>query len=117
MRFDFEKLNVYQKALDFTDEVYKVSRSFPREEQFGITSQLRRASLSIPLNIAESCGRRQKNDRRHFLDMARGSVHECIPLIEMCCRQRYVDNILKDKLYENCSELSRMICGLINSLK
>ena len=116
MAFNFEKLIVYQKALDFSDRVYKITKSFPRDELFGITSQFRRASLSVSLNIAEGCGRRHNNDRRHFFDMARGSIHECVPLTEICFRQRMIDQKIKDELCGTCSELGRLICGLINAI-
>ena|SRR3989338_4390271 len=115
--FDFEKLDVYRKALSFTNEVYRVTKDFPREEQFGVVAQLRRAAVSIAQNLAEGCGRRSKNDRRHFFDMARSSIYECIPLLQLSEQQRFFHDGMYDKLYEDSTELSRMLSGLISSLR
>ena len=117
MGFDFEKLDVYQKALAFTNRIYQVTKSFPREEQFGTVAQLRRAALSVAQNLAEGCGRRGKNDRRHFFDMARASVYESIPLLQVSEAQGFLQNGASRKLYDDSTELSRMISGLINTLR
>jgi len=116
MAFDFERLAVYQKTLAFANQIYQATGTFPKEEQFGIVSQLRRAALSIAQNIAEGCGRRSKNDRRHFFDMARSSIYECIPLLQLSQEQRFLQDGLYQKLYEASTELSRMLSGLINAL-
>lgn len=115
--FDFEKLEVYQKAVDFAEKLYTVTSKFPRYEQFGVVSQLRRAALSISLNIAEGVGRYHDNERRQFYRMARASIRECIPLLEISRRQRYLAEEESSKYYQDCHGLARMISGLINSLK
>ena len=117
MAFDFEKLDVYRKALAFANHVYQITKAFPKEEQFGIVSQLRRAALSIAQNLAEGCGRRSKNDRRHFFDMARSSIYEYVPLLQLSKEQRFLQDGSYEKLYEDSTELSRMISGLINALR
>ncbi len=114
--FDFEKLEVYQRAVDFANIVYEVTKNFPKNEQFGIVSQLRRASLSISLNIAEGTGRYNNPERRQFYRMARASIHECVPLLELSFRQDYIDLKQHEKLKQECVELSKMVSGLINSL-
>lgn len=116
-KFDFEKLEVYQKAVDFADSLCVATRKFPRYEQFGAVSQLRRAALSIPLNIAEGAGRYHNNERRQFYRMARSSVHERIPLLEISKRQKYLPAEESLQYYLECHELARMISGLIKSLK
>lgn len=73
---DFKKLNVWQKAHALTVHVYKATYDFPREELYGLTSQIRRASVSIPANIAEGCGRGSEADFCHFLQIAFGSASE-----------------------------------------
>lgn len=115
MRFDFEKLEIYQKALLFANDTYNLSKKFPKEEQFGITSQLRRASLSISLNIAEGSGR-SKKEFRHFLIIARTSVHECVPILRILKLQNYISEKEENSYYAKCVELAKMICGLINKL-
>ena len=115
MPFDFEKLEVYKKAIDFANDIYNLTKKFPKDEQFGITSQLRRAAISISLNIAEGSGR-SKKEFRHFVIMARTSVQECIPLLEISYLQNYITEEERLKYYSRCEELSKMLCGLINRL-
>jgi four helix bundle protein len=78
MRFmeDFKDLRVWEKAYDLTLNVYKKSREFPKEEMYGLTSQLRRAASSVGANIAEGCGRRSDPEMRRFLQIAQGSANE-----------------------------------------
>jgi four helix bundle protein len=73
---DFKSLKVWQAAHRLTLEIYGATRSFPREEQYGITSQIRKCASSIPANIAEGCGREGKRDFARFLDIAGGSANE-----------------------------------------
>jgi four helix bundle protein len=73
---DFKDLRVWEKAYELTLSVYKATRSFPREEMYGLTSQLRRAAASVGANIAEGCGRRSDPEMRRFLQIARGSANE-----------------------------------------
>jgi len=113
---DFEKLAVYQKALDFVDQVYAATEKFPNTELFALTSQFRRAATSIVLNIAEGAGRDTEGDRKKFYTIARGSAFECIAIIEICKRRNYIDKELAGSLRDNCEELSRMLHGLKSSL-
>ena len=82
MAFAFEKLFVYQKAVGFADAICSLTKGFPRG-YFFLTDQLNRAALSIAANIAEGNGRFTKADRKHFFGIARGSVQECVPLLEL----------------------------------
>jgi four helix bundle protein len=76
MKRDFRDLIVWQKAIAFVTEIYRATQSFPREERFGLTSQLRRAAVSIPSNIAEGQGRLTRGEFRQSLGHAKGSVNE-----------------------------------------
>ena len=91
MTFQFEKLLVYQKALDFADEVCTTTEQFSRGYGF-LVDQLNRAALSISANIAEGNGRFTKADRRNFFIIARGSVQECVPLLELARRRSLIDD-------------------------
>ena len=117
MAFSFEKLLVYQKALDFADEVCARTERFQRGYGF-LGDQLNRASLSISANIAEGNGRFTKADRRNFFGIARGSVQECVPLIELARRRGLLHSeehaALKDRLEEIARMLSALIKGLDN---
>jgi four helix bundle protein len=116
MAFDFERLRVYKDAVSFADEVYTLTKSFPKEEVFGIVGQIHRASLSVPLNIAEGSGR-SKREFRVYLSRARTSLYECIPLLELCLRQGFVDPETHGYHYERVNHLSKLVSALIKSVR
>ncbi|MDD5492204.1 MAG: four helix bundle protein [bacterium] len=93
----FENLEVYQKSLLYIQNIYEVTKIFPKDEKYGLTDQLRRASVSIAANIAEGSGRYHRKDYVQFLRMARSSAYECIALLQISLNQKYVE---KQK-YEN----------------
>lgn len=115
MPFMFEKLEVYQKAVDFADDTAARTEQFPRGYGF-LSDQLNRAALSIATNIAEGNGRFTKPDRRNFFTIARGSVQECVPLIEIARRRGLIDDPAATALTERLEVTARMISGLINGL-
>lgn len=115
MPFDFEKLEVYKKAVNFANRVYNLTKRFPKDEQFGIISQIRRAATSISLNIAEGSGR-SKKEFKYYILMSRTSTRECIPLLKISFMQGYISNEELDNFYRNCEELAKMLCGLSNSI-
>jgi four helix bundle protein len=115
MPFMFEKLEVYQKAVDFTDEVVALTEGFPRGYGF-LVDQLNRAALSIATNLAEGNGRFSKPDRRHFFTIARGSAQECVPLLEVARRRGLLQESAAHTLRERLEVIARMISGLINGV-
>lgn len=116
MAFTFEKLLVYQKAIDFADAICSATESFPRGYGF-LVDQLNRASLSVAANIAEGNGRFTKPDRKNFFGIARGSVQECVPLLELARRRGLLKEEQHTKLKLQLEELSKMISGLIKGLE
>ena len=116
MPFAIEKLLVYQKAIDFANAVCTAMREFPRGYYF-LVDQLNRAALSIAANIAEGNGRFTKADRRNFFGIARGSVQECVPLLELAARQELLTPERHSQLKSNLEEIARMLSGLINGLE
>ena len=90
MSFMFEKLEVYQRAVDIAERIEILSKGMAGRGYYHLLDQLRRASLSISLNIAEGNGRWHVKDRRNFFWIARGSVFECVPLVELCRRQKLI---------------------------
>jgi len=115
MTFMFEKLDVYQKAIDFTDKVTILSEKFPRGYYF-LTDQLNRAALSIATNIAEGNGRFTKADRKNFFTIARGSIQECVPLLELALRRELVKEKNFVELKTELEILAKMVSGLIKGL-
>ena len=116
MAFAFEKLNVYQKAVDFPDKICTTTSKFPKGYYF-LRDQLNRASLSISANIAEGNGRFTKNDRKHFFVIARGSIQECVPLLELTARRGFLNPERHETLKNDLEEISKMLSGLINGLE
>jgi four helix bundle protein len=115
MAFLFEKLIVYQKAVDFADRVLATTEHFPRGYGF-LADQLNRASVSIAANLAEGNGRFTKADRKHFFGIARGSTQECVPLLDLAMRRQLIQGDSHQELRERLDELGKMISGLINGL-
>lgn len=114
--FKFEELRVYQETLQFIDDIYVITQKFPNDELFALTNQLKRAAVSIALNIAEGSSRTKK-DFRHFLDMARGSCYECAAILTISKNRKYLNNEDFQKSYEFSSKLARMISALKRSLQ
>jgi four helix bundle protein len=88
--FNFEKLEVWRKAIEFADLVYELTRSFPVEERFGLTNQMRRASVAVSSNIAEGSSRSSKTDYSRFIEIAAGSLFEVISQAHVGLRQGYL---------------------------
>jgi four helix bundle protein len=114
--FNFEKLEVWQKAIDFADLIYNETRAFPAEERFGLTNQLRRASVSSSSNIAEGSSRSSRNDFAQFAEIPTGSVFETVSQAFVAHRQSFLKEPQFREIYANAEELSRMLSGLRKSL-
>lgn len=115
MAFMFENLDVYQKAVDFADDVASLTETFPRGYYF-LVDQLNRAALSISTNIAEGNGRFTKPDRKHFFIIARGSAQECVPVLEISRRRGFTKERKAVELKGQLETNAKMISGLINGL-
>ena len=107
--FNFEKLIVWQKAVDFSSVIYNLTGNFPKEEIFGVTSQLRRAVVSVALNIAEGAGRKSKKEFIHFLDISYGSLCEVVTILMICLKQNYISQDSYKELYEKSEEIARIL--------
>ena len=113
--FKFEDLKVYQKALDFVDVVYDLTKTFPKQEQYNLVSQFNRASVSIALNIAEGHGDTNAQFNR-FLRIARDSVNECVVCSTIAFRRGYLESQDNENNRLLLSELAKMISGLAKYL-
>ena len=115
--FTFEKLDVWQKAIDFADLVYDHTRNFPADERFGLTNQMRRAGVSISSNIAEGTSRMSQIDFGRFIEIATGSVFEVVSQSFIGRRQGFLTENGFRALYSAADEIGRMLSGLRKSLR
>ena len=112
-----KKLDLWKKSIDFTMEIYKICKKLPKEELYGISSQLKRAAYSIPSNIAEGSSRQTRKEFIQFLYIARGSCSELDTFIEISRKAGWISDIEKITLDRKIIDISKMITGLINHLK
>jgi len=114
--FNFEKLDVWHKAIDFADLVYAQTRHFPADERFGLTNQMRRAAVSISSNIAEGTSRQSQLDYVRFVELAVGSVFEVVSQSFICRRQDLLTQESFQTLYSAAEEIGRMLSGVRKSV-
>lgn len=117
MAFNFEKLDVYQRALDFVESVELLCQGLKGKVSYGLLDQLQRAALSIPLNIAESTGRWHKGEKRQFFWIARGSVFECVPIIQVLQRKDLINEQQYAGYYEHLDVIAKMLTNLVKSVE
>lgn len=113
---NFRKLKVYQNALRFTKTVRVITRTFPKDELYSLTSQFRRAVDSIVLNIAEGAGNQSSREFAKFLDYAIRSAHECIGCADVAFVNEYFDETVQSDLFKEADEIIAMLIGLQRSL-
>jgi four helix bundle protein len=109
---NFKELRVWQKSIDLTVEIYTALSDFPQEEKFGLISQMKRAAVSIPSNVAEGAGRNSNKEFKHFLSISLGSLFELETQLIISNRLNLINTELTQELNDKISELQRMIFGL-----
>jgi four helix bundle protein len=114
--FNFEKLDIWQEAIQFADLVYKITTKFPEHERFGITNQMRRAAVSISSNIAEGSSRASRNDFARFVEIATGSLFEVVSQANVSLNQQFLCRSDYEKLATAAQKQCRMLSGLRRSL-
>ena len=112
----FKDLIVWQNGIELVNEIYKVTKHFPKEELYGLTSQIRRAAISIPANIAEGWGRGTTKNYIQFLEISRGSLYELETLIIISTNQSFVDQDKCNEISIKINEIGRMLNALITKL-
>lgn len=112
--FDFQNLSVYQQAKNLNKEVFSFLKTNKHLDPY-IRDQLRRAAISMVINIAEGTGKFSKADKRNFYFIARGSVYECVALFEMIQDQYHLEESTHKQFYGKFESISKMLFGLINS--
>ncbi len=111
----FRDLLIWQKGMQLVKEIYKLTRSFPKSEDYNLSSQMKRASISIPSNIAEGFGRSTKKDFQRFLYIALGSIFELQTQIIISYEQDYINQQQYDSINELSKEVERMLCSFMDS--
>jgi four helix bundle protein len=112
-----EKLDVWKKGIDFVVDIYKVTDGFPKDERFGLTSQLRRAAVSIPANIAEGAARNTPKEFVHFLSIAQGSASEVETELLISMRLGFLTNEQYNSIKAHLDDIGRMLIGLSSHLR
>ena len=114
----YKELKVYQRSYKAAKAIYEMTVNFPQEERYGITNQLRRASLSIPLNIAEGYAKRESQEEfKRFLMMALGSSNEVLVLIDFSKDVGYISKEIHNKAFAEYEEIASMLNSFIQSIK
>ncbi len=113
---NYRDLLVWQKSVDLTVSVYKIIRVFPKEELFGLVSQMRRCAVSVPSNIAEGQARNTTGEFKQFLGIAKGSLAELDAQLEIARRLSYLDQADHEAYTADCTEVAKMLNGLLGSL-
>ena len=113
----YKDLKVWQKSMDMVVDIYAITKKFPEDEKYGLKSQMRRAAVSIPSNIAEGRAKRSTKDFMRFLNIAYGSNAELETQLIIAHRLDYIQAALLDRLILQTSEIARMLNGMINALE
>ncbi len=113
---NYQDLIAWQKAMDFVETLYRATASFPKEETYVLTSQIRRAAISVPSNIAEGQGRQSPGDFARFLAVAYGSVREIETQVLIAERLGYLNATATTSLIDSAAEIGRLVNGLRQSL-
>ncbi|OFY60488.1 MAG: four helix bundle protein [Bacteroidetes bacterium RBG_13_42_15] len=112
----YKDLIIWQRSMDLVELIYLITEDFPSKENFGLTSQMRRAAVAVPSNIAEGYGRQSTGSYSQFLSIARGSLFELETQVEICTRLKYFNKTESEKLTSEIVEISKMISSLISKL-
>ena len=115
-KFSFESLDVYQECRSLVTEIYRIQRSFPQEERYGLGDQLRRASTSITANIAEGSGRQSVKEKIHFVEISYGSLMEVFCELQTATDLGYITKSRFDELRPQFTNIAKMLSGLRSSL-
>lgn len=113
---NFKELKIWQKGIEIVKEVYVLTRLFPKEELYGLTSQMRRAAVSIPSNIAEGFKRNHNKEFQQFLHISLGSAAELETQFIIAKELRFIDDGRTDLIFEKLDHLSKMISALLNKM-
>lgn len=117
MKFKFEKLHIWQKAMDLGENIFNISKDFPADENFNLKSQINRAADSVALNISEGSIGQSNPEQIRFSNYAIRSLAETITCLHKAKRRNYIQKSIFNSLYRDCFTLMNMLIGFKNSLK
>ncbi len=112
----YQKLGVWKKAIELVTDIYEITKTFPKEEIYALTNQIRRAAISIPANIAEGWGRNMTKEYIQFLRIARGSLLELETHLIISVNLQYLNSQTLGILLQKTQEINKMLNSLVNSL-
>lgn len=115
--FDFENLHVWNESVLFSETVYKFTNTLPKSEDYGLKDQIKRAVISITLNIAEGKGRHYTKEYIRFLYIARGSLYEVISCLKLAVQLKFIEEESCKRIYDQGKSIQLMLSSLINSLQ
>ena len=115
--FRFERLDVWQEAIELSSRVYALTRGFPADELYGLRSQVRRSVVSVSANIAEGSGRSTDREFVRFIEIAFGSLMETISHLTIALRQSFITKPEYDEVYTHCEKVGKMLSGLRSRLR
>ena len=110
------KLEVWKKSMMLAKDIYSATALFPKSEKYGLTSQLRRAAVSVPSNLAEGAARRGKREFKQFINIAQGSLSELDTQLDLANMLGYLEPVLHEKLMSEVTDISKMLFGLSKSV-
>jgi four helix bundle protein len=113
----YKDLMVWQRSMDLVESIYRITEKLPAKEQWGLVSQMRRAVVSVPSNIAEGYGRQSSGNYIQFLSISRGSLLGLETQIELCIRLKYIAQIDSEIILNDIIEINKMLTSLISKIK
>ena len=117
MKHNFKNLNIWKKSIELADDLYSLTDNFPKNEDFGLKSQIRRCSVSVASNIAEGSSRSSSKDFNRFLEISLGSLYELQTQIIISANRKYFDSVLFENIENKIIELQKMISGFQKNLQ
>ena len=114
---NYRELKIWQRSMDFVVKVYEITASFPKEERYGLISQLRSCAVSVPSNISEGAGRGTNKQFKRFLEFSMGSINEAQTQIELAHRVKYLNKEVYDFLIDEALQIYKMILAFYKSIK
>jgi four helix bundle protein len=115
--FKFERFDAWERAIKFANELWLLSETMPKLHQYSLGDQLRRATLSIPTNIAEGSGRDFPKERGYFYGVAKGSIYECVSLLEMAKLRGFISDEVRQHHYQEADTLAAILSATINTIR